>query len=319
MASHIEILDAAQVRQRLPALNVMSALKCMFGELAAGRAVQPAQALTLFPGDSGDVIAYSGVLAAQRAFGVKLSPYIVGEGGALVTAWTLLMSTETGQPLLLCDSKQLTTERTAATTALAVDLLAPRTATRLVIIGAGPVAQAHLRHALTLRDWSHIAVVARKAEALAPAVRASFCDLDPRVSLTSDLDAALAEAEAVLLCTSSAGPVIDPAKLTRPALITSISTNAVRAHEIPPEQLAQMDVYCDYRATTPGSAGEMRIAAEAHGWSPDLIRGDLPELVTGTAPAPDYQRHAFFRSIGLGLEDIAIAAELHRALQDSLS
>ena len=34
-----------------------------------------------------------------------------------ITAWTLLLSTRTGQPLLLADSARLTTERTAATTA----------------------------------------------------------------------------------------------------------------------------------------------------------------------------------------------------------
>ncbi len=52
-----------------------------------------------------------------------------------------------------------------------------------------------------------------------------------------------------------------------------------------------MDVYCDYRHTTPGSAGEMLIAAEQHGWSPEAIRGDLAELLqrpgaTSGIPAP---------------------------------
>jgi L-arginine dehydrogenase len=73
-----------------------------------------------------------------------------------------------------------------------------------------------------------------------------------------------------------------------------------------------MDVYCDYRVTTPGSAGEMRIAAEQHGWQPEAIVGDLAQLLSRQAPAPDYQRHAFFRSIGLGLEDIALANALYR-------
>ncbi|MCY1308973.1 NAD(P)H-dependent anabolic L-arginine dehydrogenase DauB [compost metagenome] len=119
------------------------------------------------------------------------------------------------------------------------------------------------------------------------------------------------DADVVMLCTSSAGPVLDPRSLTRPALVTSISTNAPRAHEVPPEALGEMDVYCDYRATTPGSAGEMLLAAEHHGWSRDSIRGDLPELLSGQAPRPAYQRTVFFRSIGLGLEDMALANALY--------
>lgn len=51
----------------------------------------------------------------------------------------------------------------------------------------------------------------------------------------------------------------------------------------------------------------MVIAARETGWSTGDIRGDLPELVTGSAISPSYKRHAFFRSLGLGLEDVAIA------------
>ena len=114
-----------------------------------------------------------------------------------------------------------------------------------------------------------------------------------------------------MLCTSSAGPVIDPDALSKPALITSISTNAPRAHEVPPASLVGMDVYCDYRATTPGAAGEMVLASES-GWNRQLIRGDLPELVSGLVAKPTYERPVFFRSIGLGLEDMALANALHQ-------
>ncbi|MBO0019933.1 hypothetical protein JJD16_14795, partial [Listeria monocytogenes] len=78
----------------------------------------------------------------EQVYGVKTSPYIVREQGPLVTAWTLLMSMQTGQPLLLCAAARLTTARTAATTAVAVDALAPTEAGRLALIGSGPVAHA---------------------------------------------------------------------------------------------------------------------------------------------------------------------------------
>ena len=68
------------------------------------------------------------------------------------------MSMQTGQPLLLCDAGELTTARTAATTAVAVDALAPLNATRLAIIGSGKVAQAHLHYVKGLRDWQSISL-----------------------------------------------------------------------------------------------------------------------------------------------------------------
>src|SRR3546814_13219939 len=98
------------------------------------------------------------LLAEDQVYGVKTSPYIVREQGPLVTACTLLMSMQTGQPLLLCDAAELTTARTAATTAVAVDALAPFHAQRLAVIGSGPVARAHVQYVQGLRDWQSISL-----------------------------------------------------------------------------------------------------------------------------------------------------------------
>ncbi|MCL9803063.1 ornithine cyclodeaminase family protein [Pseudomonas sp. AKS31] len=306
MSSTPYVIDHTQARELLARIDVPQILRKLFRDLAAGNAVQPAQQLVEFPQGAGDFINYLGVLAEDGVYGVKTSPYIVREQGPLVTAWTLLMSMKTGQPLLLCDAGELTTARTAATTAVAVDALAPANATRLAIIGSGKVAQAHLHYVKGLRDWQSISLYSpslREDAATQAALKAIAADLN----IAETREAAIAEADVIMLCTSSAGPVIDPAALRKPALITSISTNAPRAHEVPPHSLNDMQVFCDYRLTTPGSAGEMLIAAEQHGWSKDLIVGDLADLLSEKVQRPDYDRHVFFRSIGLGLEDIALA------------
>ncbi|VVN04009.1 NAD(P)H-dependent anabolic L-arginine dehydrogenase DauB [Pseudomonas fluorescens] len=310
MSSTPQVINQLQARELLAQVDVPQILRKLFRDLAAGQAVQPAQQWVEFPQGAGDFINYLGVLAEDGVYGVKTSPYIVREQGPLVTAWTLLMSMETGQPLLLCDAAELTTARTAATTALAVDALAPQSAQRLAIIGSGKVAQAHLHYVKTLRDWQSIKVFSPSLAGKSSA----FERLDPRVSIAPTCDAALEDADVILLCTSSAGPVIDLSRLNKPALITSISTNAPRAHEVPPQCLNDMDVFCDYRQTTPGSAGEMLIAAEQHGWNPSAVMGDLAELLSDQVQPPSYDRHVFFRSIGLGLEDIALANALWRRL-----
>lgn len=309
-------LDATAVARLVPHIDMRGALREMFRSLAGGQAVQPPQLLSLFPGQAGDFISYLGVLAGERVFGVKLSPFIAAPGGAFVTAWTLLMSMETGQPLLLCDAKQLTTERTAGTTALAVDLLAPAGASVLCVVGSGPVAQAHVRHALALRPWRAIRVHSPRIARLSPEAVAAWVAIDPRISLHTELPPAIADAEVVMLCTSSASPVVEVDALAPGCLVTSISTNAPHAHELSPAALATMNVYCDHAATTPASAGEMRLAAELHGWSADALCGDLAGLVAGSAKPPLVGRRSFFRSIGLGLEDVVAASRLLRAHGD---
>lgn len=310
MSSTPYVIDQHQARELLARIDVPQILRKLFRDLAAGNAVQPAQQLVEFPQGAGDFINYLGVLAEDGVYGVKTSPYIVREQGALVTAWTLLMSMKTGQPLLLCDAGELTTARTAATTAVAVDALAPVNATRLAIIGSGKVAQAHLHYVRSLRDWQSISLYSPSLSADAQ-TQSLLKAITPNLKIADSREAVLAEADVIMLCTSSAGPVIDPDTLSKPALITSISTNAPRAHEVPPQSLNDMQVFCDYRLTTPGSAGEMLIAAEQHGWSKDSIVGDLADLLSEKVQRPDYDRHVFFRSIGLGLEDIALANAIY--------
>jgi L-arginine dehydrogenase len=312
MSSTPNVINQSQARELLAQVDVPQILRKLFRDLAAGKAVQPVQQLVEFPQGAGDFINYLGVLAEDGVYGVKTSPYIVREQGPLVTAWTLLMSMQTGQPLLLCDAGELTTARTAATTAVAIDALAPLNARRLAIIGSGKVAQAHLHYVKALRDWQSITLYSPGLSRLDPQALAQLKSLDPRLSLVESREAAVHDADVIMLCTSSAGPVIDPATLSKPALITSISTNAPRDHEVPPQSLNDMQVFCDYRLSTPGSAGEMLIAGEQHGWDRNSIVGDLPDLLSKKVQRPDYDRHVFFRSIGLGLEDIALANAIYQ-------
>ncbi len=299
------VLDDAAIQNLLGELDIRDILEKMFKALGEGKAAQPPQTLSLFPDDTGDFITYLGVLANEKVFGAKLSPYIVNGGNPVVTAWTVLMSAETGLPLLLCDAKRLTVERTAATTAIAVDQLARKNATKLAIIGTGAIGQAHLRYVETMRAWTEVRLWpphAHQQNGLPQTLSTGA-----PVIMAANADAAVQNADVILLCTSSGTPVIDVKNIRNDALVTSISTNVANAHEIDPAALSGFDVYCDYRETTPQSAGEMKLAAASGGWSPENIQGDLPELLTAKAAKPAYQRSVFFRSIGLGLEDIAAA------------
>jgi L-arginine dehydrogenase len=273
--------------------GVLAAVRDAFGELAAGRAVQPVQVVSDLPG-GGDVIAYQAVLPDAGVYAVKVSPYLPQPGGnPIVTAWTLLVSTATGAPVLLADAGALTVERTAATTALAVDLLARPGARTLAVIGLGAVGRAHVRYARAVRPFDDVRV-------FSPSAGSSPVD---GATLAGSAAEAVDGADVVLLCTSAAEPVVDVRALAPGVLVTSISTNAPRAHEIDPAALRELDVYCDFRPAALASAGDFRLARLGD----DDVRGDLPGLLSGVSPAPSGERPAYFRSVGLGIEDAAVA------------
>jgi L-arginine dehydrogenase len=283
----------------LPEVEVQRLVRTAFEQFAAGRAVQPLQVVTDLP-DGGDVIAYQAVLADSGVYAIKVSPYLPqADGPPVVTAWTLLLSIRTGEPLLLVDSAALTTERTAATTAIAVELLARAHARTLAVIGLGKVGRAHLRHVREL-GFTDIRAYAPNA------TPGDVADLHG-VRLTVSAAEAIDGADVVLLCTSAADSVIDVTGLAPGTLVTSISTNAPMAREIDPAALSALDVYADHAPAAFSAAGEMRIASAEHGFTESDIRGDLAGLLSGQSPAPTGLRPVFFRSVGLGIEDAAVA------------
>jgi L-arginine dehydrogenase len=305
------VLGADDVARLSAGIDVASALREAFAGLATGTSHQPAQTVIEL-GDGADAIVYPAAVGDLGVVSVKLSPYLPARMPP-VTAWTLLLSTETGEPVLLCDSATLTTERTAATTALAVDHLAPAGAAVLAVVGSGPLAAAHLRRVAPCRTFDAVRVYSPSASLGDEESRARMSAAARGVDFSPTVEEAVAGADVVLLCTSSAAPVLETAATEPDALITSISTNKPRAHEISPRELAALAVYCDYRATAPLVAGEMLIADADGLWSPSDIVADLPELVSGAAP-PRPDGRAYFRSTGLGIEDAAVAVALLRAL-----
>ncbi|WP_392566237.1 ornithine cyclodeaminase family protein [Utexia brackfieldae] len=309
----VSVLSDKELDQYLEKISVLVIMEQTFTALSQGQVAQPAQSLTLFPQNRGDVITYQGVLSHVDVFGAKLSPYIATDSAPIITAWTILMSMKTGQPLLICDSGRLTRERTAATTALAIDKLARKESKILALIGTGAIGLAHLKHVLALRDWQEIRIYSPDL-ALNQSKQTQFKALDDRISLCDSNQACIDDADVIMLCTSSGKPVIDVKQLRKPALITSISTNIAQAHEIDPALLSTLDVYCDDKKTTPHSAGEMVLAAQQHQWSADKIVGDLADLCCHQCPEPSYQKSVFFRSIGLGIEDIAIAYAIYQQI-----
>jgi L-arginine dehydrogenase len=318
----VDYLDAAEVERRLDRGAVLPALRTAFAGLTTGASRQPAQTTMAYPGDAGDCIFYPGLITDLDVVGVKASPYTAGRaatGTGPVTAYTLLLSASTGEPRLLCDSLALTAIRTAATTALAVDLLAPDDASSLAVIGAGPVALEHLRFALPLRDWSDIAVFSPAlADPRSPghadrraALAAVTSTAGTPVSVADSVEAAVSRRDVVLLCTSSSTPVADPELLESAGdvLVSAVGADGARGSEMEPSALPRWQVFCDYRATAPLTAGDFITAIERGDWEAADIVADLPELVTG-AVAVRREGLRYFRSTGLGIEDLAVASLL---------
>ncbi|MCZ0991532.1 hypothetical protein O1M54_49310 [Streptomyces diastatochromogenes] len=193
----MRVISSPQVAEQA----VLASLRDAFGDLSRSETPVPGQFVIELPG-GGDVIHYPAVLPHAGVYAVKVSPYLPDPAGpAVVTAWTMLVSLSTGQPVALLDASGLTVERTAATTVLAADLLLPPDAATAAVIGYGRIGRAHARYLSHLRPGMTV-------RAFSPG---GIDEVDDGVRAVASIHDAVTGADLVMLCTSAADDVLDPA------------------------------------------------------------------------------------------------------------
>jgi len=286
-----------------------------FKGLKTRQTIQPEQIALIAPNND-DCIIYTAANFSDDIVGVKLSPFISErskKGLNPVTAYTFLLSMTSGEPILVCDSFHLTAIRTAATSILAVTKLKPNTQ-KLAIIGFGSIGQEHLRLAQRNFDWNEINI-------FSPSISDNKEKGDnilieqniesKKVSFTNNLEEAIQNADVIMMCTSSKTSVLDINTTKSNCIISSIVTNSSTAHEVNPESLTNCTIYCDYLPNCLNVAGEFKILKESNKLDSLNIVGDLSDLCADNCDIQvNINSRRYFRSVGLGIEDIVIAKSL---------
>jgi ornithine cyclodeaminase len=147
--------------------------------------------------------------------GVKIVTVFPGNaerGLPSVNAAYVLMSGQTGEPLVWIDGRALTLLRTAAVSALAADLLAPEKSAVLLMVGTGALAPYLVEGHCSVRQYVSVLIWGRnahKAELLA----GELARRGWPTSIATDLEAAARSADVVTCATLANQPLIQGAWL----------------------------------------------------------------------------------------------------------
>ncbi|MFD5464184.1 ornithine cyclodeaminase family protein [Kitasatospora sp. NPDC127059] len=270
-------------------------------EVAPARSVVPVPAgeLLLMPAATGT---FTGVKIAGVA------PANPARGLPRITGSYLLLDGPTLQPLALLDGAALTALRTPAVTAAALARLAAPEAEHLVVFGSGPQAYGHLDALLAvpgLKSLRRVTVVARDAgRAAALAAYGRGLGLAGAVGAPE----AVAEADLVVCCTTARTPLFDGVLVPDHAAVAAVGSHEPDAREVDEVLVGRAELYVEARSVAAREAGDLLLAGalgRRQVWN-------LAELVRGDALVPD-GRPRFFKSVGMGWEDLAVAAEVYRA------
>jgi ornithine cyclodeaminase/alanine dehydrogenase-like protein (mu-crystallin family) len=234
-----------------------------------------------------------------------------------VNGLMILLDSATGQVAALIDSAGLTALRTSVVSALATDLLAPRDARTLAIVGSGAQARAHLLTLCAIRRFDSVTVCGRSRASVADFVATMSGKVPCRLDAVPTLAEAVASADVICMTTSHADatPLLVPGHVHNTAHITAIGGSTVHACECDPAILSSARVYVDDIAGALRESGEIAAAIE-HGYTSADRIADLKALLQEGIPPAARTGLTYFRGVGHASQDLAIAGYLvQRAAQ----
>jgi alanine dehydrogenase len=285
------------VRRLLPMRSAIDCLRSAFLAYSKSEAQnQPRRRLILPTGS----VLHSMAAAYGRYFGTKVYSTNVKHGAHFTF---LLYDADTAQPLAQFEANYLGQIRTGAASGLAADLLAPDKPLEVAFLGSGFQAQtqyeaiAAVRRIAVARVWSR---TEDKREQFAAATGARAADSAAEACENADV---------IVTATFAKDPVIPPSAVRSDALILAMGANAANRREVPEELVRRARIVADDVEQCRIEAGDLILA------DIDWDRVEtLARVVAANGKAGADRRLTLFKSVGLALEDVAVAAFVYERI-----
>ncbi len=225
----------------------------------------------------------------------------------------LLLSTETGEPLALMDATSLTVWRTAAASAMASRYLSRTDTSRMVMVGAGALAPYLIRAHASVRPIREVKIWNRTPDR-AEAVVKQLADSGLNVSVATDLEAAVRDADLVSSATITSTPLIKGAWLKPGCHVDCVGAYRPDMRESDDEVVRRARIWVDTMAGGLHEAGDVVIPLKAGVIQESSVQGDLFALARGQAPLrTSAEEITMFKSVGASIEDLAAAIAVYES------
>lgn len=305
------VLADREVRDLVDYPGCIDRLAQAFRELAQGRAQQPLRTVLPLEGHPGLLGMMPGSLTDPSVVGAKVLtvyPGNRGTGRPSHQGLVALFDPVNGSPLALVDATSLTEVRTAAVSALATRTLAREGSHVLAILGAGALAETHVRALpvvrpiTTLRVWDRHPERARSLlERLEPGSMATEAAAGP--------DEAVRGADIVCTVTAAREPILEAEWVEEGAHVNAVGAAVPGARELATSLVRRARVFVDRRESAWAEADDLRVPLAEGAIGRGHVVAELGEVLLGNATGRSSAREVtIFKSVGLAVEDLAAAA-----------
>jgi ornithine cyclodeaminase/alanine dehydrogenase-like protein (mu-crystallin family) len=247
--------------------------------------------------------------SALQAAGVKL----VSVGRRGVHATYELLDAASGMAVARMEADYLTDLRTAATSAVATDLLARKNATTLGIFGSGRQAAIHFAVLPRVREFKRFLVCGSGRSDLSDFCAKMKAELQIEVERVT-AEACARESNVICTCTTAIEPLFDGRWLTPGTHLNLVGAFQPHTREVDDETVRRARVVVDTYEGALAEAGDLLIPITNGTIGREHIVADLHEIASGKkAVRTSEDQITLFKSLGCAIEDLVAALSVFTA------
>jgi alanine dehydrogenase len=310
-AQEILVLTAGEVRSLLTLDECIAAVEGALRLHGEGKAVPPG-VLSMHSAGGGFHIKAGLLDLARRYFAAKINGNFPGNptcfGLPTIQGVIVLCDAENGTPLAVMDSRDITSLRTAAATAVAAKYLARADSRITTVCGCGTQGQVQLRALASVCQIEAVFAcdqIADRAERYASELAA---DLRVAITPVTDLSRAVRQSDICITCTTSEQPLLGLSDVKPGIFIAAVGADNPQKHEIHPLLMAKSKVVVDVLEQC-AVMGDLHHALEAGAMTVADVHAELGAVVAEKKAGRESQEEIIvFDSTGMALEDVAAAA-----------
>lgn len=236
---------------------------------------------------------------------------LFGSGRRRTLEYVIVMiEQETGEIAGFLDANSITAYRTAATSAVAVDLLAKPDPDVLGLLGSGAEAQSHLRAVARVRRLKKVKVYSPNQERREAFAERFAAELAVECRAVKSAEEAVADADIVVAAARSRNeePILFGDWLRRGALVVSIGSTLPEQREIDSSVVKRCDlIICDVVDEVINETGDMLAAARDGVEFKNKVVSLNHLLSHESADRVSIAAMPLFKSVGSALQDLAVA------------
>ena len=225
MPQRFRLLTEAHVTALLPLTDLIASMETALARFSAGDVLQPVRTVL----SVGPTKAYYGLMPAYVADPPQLGAKIVTvfaenhrRGLPSHLATIFLLDPDTGALIALMDGRYITEARTAAVSAVSARHMARPDAATLAILGTGVQARSHLEALAAVRPIRDVRVWSPTAASRERFVAEMSGHVPAAITAAASAEAAVRDADIIVLVTSSPTPVLEAAWVAPGAHVISV-------------------------------------------------------------------------------------------------